>query len=177
MILTKYFVVERYNYDLFRISFAIVYEIIRIILIPLIMSKVPPPKPTDSELEILHVLWQHGPATVRVINDNLSTKRQSEVGYTTTLKILQLMLEKSLVRRDDADRSHVYRAAVREQETQGLLLDKFMNATFGGSALKLVMQALGNCPTSADEVAQIRRLLNDIEIQNSTANSSDDERA
>ena len=99
------------------------------------------------------------------------------MGYTTTLKILQLMLEKALVRRDDADRSHVYRAAVREQETQGLLLDKFVDATFGGSALKLVMQALGSRPTSADELAQIRRLLNDIEIQNSTPNSDDDDHA
>ncbi len=141
------------------------------------MSKAPPSKPTDSELEILHVLWQHGPATVRAINDNLSQRRQVEVGYTTTLKILQLMLEKALVRRDDADRSHVYRAAVREQETQGLLLDKFVDATFGGSALKLVMQALGSRPTSADELAQIRRLLNDIEIQNSTLSSDDDDRA
>ncbi|GAB2848452.1 hypothetical protein GCM10028824_24120 [Hymenobacter segetis] len=141
------------------------------------MSKAPPPKPTDSELEILHVLWQHGPATVRAINDHLSQRRQAEVGYTTTLKILQLMLEKALVRRDDADRSHVYRAAVREQETQGLLLDKFVDATFGGSALKLVMQALGSRQTSADELAQIRRLLNDIEIQNSTPNSDDDDHA
>ena len=139
------------------------------------MSEKPIPKPTDSELEILQVLWQHGPSTVRFVNDQLSQKR--EVGYTTTLKILQLMLEKALVRRDDADRSHVYRAAVREQETQGLLLDKFVDATFGGSALKLVMQALGSRQTSADELAQIRRLLNDIEIQNSTANSDDDDHA
>jgi predicted transcriptional regulator len=87
------------------------------------------------------------------------------------------MLEKALVRRDDADRSHVYRAAVREQEPQNLLLDKFVDATFGGSALKLVMQALGSRQTSADELAQIRRLLNDIEIQNSTSTSDDDEHA
>ena len=138
------------------------------------MSKAPPPKPTDSELEILHVLWQHGPATVRAINDHLGRRRQTEVGYTTTLKMLQLMLEKALVRRDDADRSHVYRAAVREQETQSLLLDKFVEATFGGSALKLVMQALGSRTTSSDELAQIRRLLNDIEIQNTTPNPADD---
>ena len=131
------------------------------------MSKAPP-KPTDSELEILHVLWLHGPTTVRAVNDELGQRRQAEVGYTTTLKLLQLMLDKGLVRRDDEGRSHVYRAAVREQDTQGLLLDKFVAATFGGSALKLVMQALGNRKTSADELAQIRRLLNDIEIQNAT---------
>jgi predicted transcriptional regulator len=134
-----------------------------------------PPKPTDAELEILHVLWQHGPATVRLVNEQLSQTR--EVGYTTTLKIMQLMLDKGLVQRDDEGRSHIYRAAVREQDTQGLLLDKFVDATFGGSALKLVMQALGHRKTSADELAQIRRLLNDIEIQNanqSNPNSHDD---
>jgi BlaI family penicillinase repressor len=123
-----------------------------------------PPKPTESELEILQVLWQHGPATVRTVNEQLSKSR--EVGYTTTLKIMQLMLEKGLVQRDDEGRSHIYRAAVREQDTQGLLLDRFVEATFGGSALKLVMQALGHRRTSPDELAQIRRLLNDIEIQN-----------
>ena len=141
------------------------------------MSKIPLPKPTDAELEILHVLWQRGPATVRAINDDLGQRRQAEVGYTTTLKMLQIMLEKGLVRRDDADRSHVSRAAVREQETQGLLLDKFVDATFGGSAMKLVMQALGNRQTSPDELAQIRRLLNDIEIQNFTANPDDHDHA
>jgi BlaI family penicillinase repressor len=123
-----------------------------------------PPKPTDAELEILQVLWQDGPATVRTVNEQLSKGR--EVGYTTTLKIMQLMLEKGLVQRDDEGRSHIYRAAVREQDTQGLLLDRFVDATFGGSALKLVMQALGHRRTSPDELAQIRRLLNDIEIQN-----------
>ena len=142
------------------------------------MSKTPPPKPTESELEILHVLWQHGPATVRAVNDELGQRRRTEVGYTTTLKLLQLMLDKGLVRRDDEGRSHVYRAAVREQDTQNLLLDKFVTATFGGSALKLVMQALGNRQTSADELAQLRRLLNDIEIQNSsTLSPADDEHA
>ena len=123
-----------------------------------------PPKPTDAELEILQVLWQDGPATVRTVNEQLSKSR--EVGYTTTLKIMQLMLEKGLVQRDDEGRSHIYRAAVREQDTQGLLLDRFVDATFGGSALKLVMQALGHRRTSPGELAQIRRLLNDIEIQN-----------
>jgi BlaI family penicillinase repressor len=134
-----------------------------------------PPKPTDSELEILQVLWQDGPATVRTVNEQLSKSR--EVGYTTTLKIMQLMLEKGLVQRDDEGRSHIYRAAVREQDTQGLLLDRFVEATFGGSALKLVMQALGHRRTSPDELAQIRRLLNDIEIQNAnppTPNPHDD---
>ena len=101
------------------------------------------------------------------MNEELGQRR--ELGYTTTLKIMQLMLEKGLVQRDDEGRSHIYRAAVREQDTQGLLLDRFVEATFGGSALKLVLQALGHRRTSADELAQIRRLLNDIEIQNATS--------
>ncbi|RFP64424.1 BlaI/MecI/CopY family transcriptional regulator [Hymenobacter lapidiphilus] len=130
------------------------------------------PKPTESELEILQVLWQHGPSTVRFVNDELSQRR--EIGYTTTLKLLQLMLEKVLVLRDDDTRTHIYRAAVREEETQGLLLDKFVDAAFGGSAMKLVMQALGNRRTSREELAQIRRLLNDIEIQNDTNSPAND---
>ena len=125
------------------------------------MSTSPIPKPTESELEILQVLWQHGPSTVRFVNDQLSQKR--DVGYTTTLKLLQLMLEKGLVHRDDDSRTHVYRPAVREEETQGLLLDRFVDAAFGGSAMKLVMQALGNRRTSREELDQIRSLLNDIE--------------
>lgn len=136
------------------------------------MTKKTIPKPTESELEILQVLWQHGPSTVRFVNDELSRRR--DIGYTTTLKLLQLMLEKVLVLRDDDTRTHVYRAAVREEETQGLLLDKFVDAAFGGSAMKLVMQALGNRRTSREELAQIRRLLNDIEIQNDTNSPAND---
>ncbi|TGD78992.1 BlaI/MecI/CopY family transcriptional regulator [Hymenobacter wooponensis] len=137
------------------------------------MNKLPAPKPTESELEILQVLWQHGPSTVRFVNDELSKKR--DVGYTTTLKLLQLMLEKTLVFRDDESKTHIYRAAVREEETQGLLLDRFVESTFGGSAMKLVMQALGNRRTSQEELQQIRRLLNDIEIKNDTTPPSTDE--
>ncbi|GGE95326.1 BlaI/MecI/CopY family transcriptional regulator [Hymenobacter cavernae] len=136
------------------------------------MSTSPIPKPTESELEILQVLWQHGPSTVRFVNDQLSQKR--EVGYTTTLKLLQLMLEKGLVHRDDDSRTHVYRPAVREEETQGLLLDRFVDAAFGGSAMKLVMQALGNRRTSREELDQIRSLLNDIENnEDQTPNKKD----
>ncbi|MBG8552655.1 BlaI/MecI/CopY family transcriptional regulator [Hymenobacter guriensis] len=131
------------------------------------MSKSPPAKPTESELEILQVLWQHGPSTVRFVNDYLSEKR--EIGYTTTLKLLQLMLDKGLVLRDDDSKTHVYRAAVRQEETQGLLLDRFLDATFGGSALKMVMQALGNRSTSQEELNQIRHLLDEIENQNDSA--------
>ena len=141
------------------------------------MSKPPLPKPTESELEILQVLWQLGPATVRLVNDELNRKR--DVGYTTTLKLLQLMLDKGLVLRDDESRTHVYRAAVREEETQGQLIDRLLDAAFGGSALKLVVQALGNKRTSQEELNQIRDLLNDMEQRRtpSTPKNENDEPA
>ena len=118
-------------------------------------------RPTEAELEILQVLWKHGPCTVRFVNDKLREKK--EVGYTTTLKIMQLMLEKNLLRRDESSRSHLYRAAVEEKETQGLLLDRFLETAFAGSASKLIMQALGHHKTSPEEISQIRTLLDNLE--------------
>jgi predicted transcriptional regulator len=137
------------------------------------------PRPTESELEILQVLWQHGPSTVRFVNDTLNERRGGEIGYTTTLKLLQLMHEKGIVARDDSNRTHVYRAALREQETQGMLIDRLLEAAFGGSALKLVQQALGNRKTSREELDQIRNLLDNIDPNQSadTNNSPDDEHA
>jgi predicted transcriptional regulator len=137
------------------------------------MSAVPLPKPTDSELEILQVLWQHGPVTVRFVNDHLSQKR--EVGYTTTLKWLQLMLEKKLVQRDDDVWPHVYRAAVREEETQGQLLNRLVESAFGGSALKLMLRALGQGQNTRAELDQIQALLS--QITSHTPPTPDDERA
>jgi BlaI family penicillinase repressor len=125
------------------------------------MKKDEAAKPTEAELEILQVLWKHGPCTVRFINDRLKEKK--EVGYTTTLKIMQLMLEKNLLQRDESTRSHLYRAAVKEQETQELLLDRFLETAFAGSALKLVMQALGQHKASPEEISQIRKLLDNLE--------------
>jgi predicted transcriptional regulator len=118
-------------------------------------------RPTEAELEILQILWKHGPCTVRFVNDQLNQKRT--VGYTTTLKIMQLMFEKKLLERDESTRSHLYRATVKEKETQGLLLDRFLETAFGGSALKLVMQALGNHKASTEEISQIRDLLDNLE--------------
>ena len=124
------------------------------------MADAPILKPTEAELEILQVLWQHGPQTVRFVNDELNQKR--EVGYTTTLKWLQLMLEKGLVGRAAGPKPHVYHPAVREEETQGQLLDRFVDAAFGGSALKLVLRALGRTRPSREEMAQIRQVLNEL---------------
>jgi predicted transcriptional regulator len=121
------------------------------------------PAPTESELEILQVLWQKGPSTVRQVNDILNGKR--EIGYTTTLKLLQIMAEKRLVVRDTSDRVHVYAAAVEEALTQQHLLKRFVDTLFRGSASRLVMQALGNHEASAEELDEIKSLIEKIEQQ------------
>lgn len=118
-------------------------------------------KPTESELEILQVLWAKGPCTVREINEHLNLRR--ETGYTTTLKIMQIMAEKGLLTRDESQRTHVYHPTVQEQDTQKQLLDKFLDSVFKGSTTSLVMQALGNSQTSADELREIRKLIEDME--------------
>jgi len=117
-------------------------------------------KPTESELEILQVLWEHGPTTVRFVNDELS--KSKETGYTTTLKLMQIMHEKGMVNRDEAGRSHIYSAAITESATQKQLLDRFLDTAFRGSALKLVMQALGNQKTSRQDLTEIRNLLDKL---------------
>ena len=121
-------------------------------------------KPTDSELEILAYLWQHGPSTVRQVHDHLA--RTKEAGYTTTLKLMQIMQEKELLSRTEEGRSHIYTALVSEDETQRSLLGRFVETTFRGSAAQLVMQALGNHKTSAEELDEIRRLLDSMDTQN-----------
>ncbi|PLK42630.1 MULTISPECIES: BlaI/MecI/CopY family transcriptional regulator [Emticicia] len=118
-------------------------------------------KPTESELEILQILWALGKATVRQVNDELSKTR--EVGYTTTLKLMQIMFEKQLVSRTDEGRYHVYEAAVGEESTQGMLLDKFIDTAFRGSATRMVMQALGNQQVSKAELDEIKKLIDSIE--------------
>ena len=119
------------------------------------------PKPTESELEILQVLWLNGPSTVRFVNEQLSEKK--ETGYTTTLKLMQIMHAKEMLTRDDSTRTHVFAAAISEDVTKQQLLDKFLDATFSGSATKLVIQALGNSKTSKAELNQIRELLDQLE--------------
>ena len=126
-------------------------------------------KPTDSELEILQILWQKGPATVRSINDLLNQRR--EVGYTTTLKFMQIMFEKGLVTRVEDGRTHIYTAAVSENDTQSLLLQEFMDNTFRGNAARLVMQALGNHEASTEELDEIKALIAQIEGQNNADKS------
>jgi predicted transcriptional regulator len=122
-------------------------------------------KVTESELEILQVLWQKGASTVRDVNDLLNLKR--EIGYTTTLKMMQLMFEKKMLTRDDAQRTHIYAANITEADTQQNLVDKLLDSAFGGSAMKLVMQALGHHKTSKEELDEIKSLIQKIENQNS----------
>ena len=118
-------------------------------------------RPTDAELEILQVLWQKGPSTVRQVNEALNETR--ETGYTTTLKLLQIMLDKGLVERDDAQRKHIYATAVRESDTQQQLLRQFVDSTFRGSASRLVMQLLGNHNATPQELDEIKALIEKLE--------------
>jgi BlaI family transcriptional regulator, penicillinase repressor len=120
-------------------------------------------KPTESELEILQLLWQKGNCTVREINEELSKKKEIEIGYTTTLKTMQIMHEKGLISRDDAAKTHIFTAVATESDTQKQLLDRFMDSVFRGSAMKMVMQALGNQHTTAEEIAAIKKLIGEIE--------------
>jgi BlaI family penicillinase repressor len=117
------------------------------------------PKPTDAELDILRVLWTRGPSTVREVHEALG----EDVRYTTTLKQLQVMLDKGLVRRDERQRSHVYEAAVDEEETQHRLLDNLLAHAFGGSRSKLLMRAVSGGKASEEELRQIRALLDELE--------------
>ena len=113
--------------------------------------------PTGAELEILRVLWRSGPATVREVHDALGPRRRT--GYTTVLKLLQIMHQKGLVARDEAERSHIYRARIGESVTQRRLLRDLADRAFGGSAASLVMQALSTEKAAPEDLAEIRRLL------------------
>ncbi|MBE2288788.1 MAG: BlaI/MecI/CopY family transcriptional regulator [Chitinophagaceae bacterium] len=118
-------------------------------------------KPTDSELEILNILWENGPSTVRDVHDVL--ERSKDAGYTTTLKLMQIMHDKKLLVRDETARSHVYTANISQQKTQGQLVKKFIDNVFNGSASQLVMQALGNHKANRQELDEIKQLLAEME--------------
>ncbi len=118
-------------------------------------------EPTKSELEILQVLWELGPSTVRYVNDELL--KQKDVNYTTTLKLMQIMADKGILKRDESQMKHIYRVAEAEEKTKEHLLDKFVDAMYKGSASKLVMQLLGNKKTSAQELAEIKDLLKKLD--------------
>ena len=119
--------------------------------------------PTESELAILQVLWDRGPQTVRAVNDSLNGVTDRPIGYTTTLKIMQLMADKGLVDRDVSNRSHVYAAAVAQERTEKNLLRRFVDRTFGGSRTQLVLRALGEGTPSQEELEEIKKLIEDLE--------------
>ena len=125
------------------------------------MSDEDVPRPTDAELAILRVLWDLGPSTVRDVHAILS--RTQATGYTTVLKLLQIMTEKGLVVRDESQRAHVYQAKYSEQKTQRQILGDLLNRAFGGSPAKLVMQALSTKKATAEELSAIRELLDTLE--------------
>jgi predicted transcriptional regulator len=112
-------------------------------------------KPTDAELAILRVLWARGPSTVRQVVDAMGR----DTGYTTALKLLQIMTEKKLVRRDESERTHVYDAAYSEDQTQRQLVGDLLDRVFDGSAAKLVLHALATRKTTPEELAEIKKLL------------------
>ena len=120
-------------------------------------------KPTESELEILQVLWERGSATVRDVHEDLI--KIKDVGYTTTLKLMQIMAEKGLVTRDDSSKTHVYQPAVSRERTQKHMVGKMIDTLFSGSSAQLVMQALGNHKSSQQELEEIQRILDNLKKQ------------
>jgi predicted transcriptional regulator len=121
------------------------------------MNRNPAPRPTDAELAILRILWERGPSTVRQVHDILGQERTA--AYTTALKLLQIMTEKGLVERDERDRTHIYRARLSEETTQRQLVRDLLDRAFGGSSMKLVMQALATKRASNEELRDIRKAI------------------
>jgi predicted transcriptional regulator len=117
-------------------------------------------KPTESELEILQVLWHENAATVRTVHEALSKTKES--GYTTTLKLMQIMFEKGLVTRNDSSKTHIYHPAVSREKTQKQFLNKMIDTLFAGSSADLVLQALGGHNASDAELQQIQDLINQL---------------
>jgi BlaI family transcriptional regulator, penicillinase repressor len=117
-----------------------------------------PIEPTKAELEILQVLWKNGPSTVRLVNEKLNEEKR-EVNYTSTLKLMQIMLDKGLLTRDDSEMKHVYTAAEEESKTKSFLLERFVENLYDGSASSLMMQLLGNKKTSKKELDAIKELI------------------
>lgn len=118
-------------------------------------------KPTESELEILNIIWAHGACTVRQIHEILGQNKES--GYTTTLKLMQIMFEKGLLKRDTSNKTHTYEAIVTREQTQGQIIQRMIDNVFNGSTAQLVMQALGNHQADAEELNQIKEYLKAIE--------------
>lgn len=120
-------------------------------------------KPTQSELEILQIIWRMGSCTVREVNEELSKEKNAEIGYTTTLKLMQIMHEKGLLERETGSRTHVYKALVSRAKTNQNILNNLIDNVFNGSAAQLVMQALSNKKSSREEIEMIKKYLDELE--------------
>ena len=132
------------------------------------------PRPTDAELAILRIIWDRGPSTVRQVHDILGRERPA--AYTTALKLLQIMIEKGLVERDERDRTHIYRARLSEETTQRQLVRDLVDRAFGGSSMKLVMQALATRRASPDELRDIRKAIDGARNEREVRRDDDDAR-
>ncbi len=122
------------------------------------------PEPTKAELEILRVLWEHGPSTVRFVYDQLN--KDKDIIYTSTLKVMQNMTDKGLLKRDERSMKHIYHVVEEESATKGFLLDRFVNTLFKGSPSGLVMQLLDNDTTSKEDLRAIRQMLDELDNKN-----------
>jgi BlaI family transcriptional regulator, penicillinase repressor len=131
------------------------------------MTKAEQVKPTEAELAILNVLWEQGACTVRQVQNQVQEERGT--GYTTTLKLMQIMFEKGLLKRDESTRSHVYTAAITRQKIQKALVTKLVDQLFDGSAQQLIMQALSSRKASLKELAEIRALIDSLESKGACA--------
>jgi BlaI family penicillinase repressor len=120
------------------------------------------PEPTRAQLEILQVLWKHGPSTVRLVNDQLNQQKES-LSYTSTLKLMQIMHEKGMLQRDETSMTHIYSTRLEEGKTKGIVLKKFVDAMYNGSAKSLILELLGNQVTTGRQWEKIKDLLNQLE--------------
>ncbi|HEV3324168.1 MAG TPA: BlaI/MecI/CopY family transcriptional regulator [Puia sp.] len=120
------------------------------------------PEPTRAQLEILQVLWKHGPSTVRFVNDQLNQQKQA-LSYTSTLKLMQIMHEKGMLKRDESSMTHVYSSALEEQKTKGVVLKKFVDAVYNGSVKSMMLELLGNKETSSQQWDTIKDLLSKLD--------------
>ena len=120
-------------------------------------------EPTKAQLEILQVLWKHGPSTVRFVNDQLNQQKQEALSYTSTLKLMQIMLEKDMLTRDESNMTHIYIAALEEQKIKRVVLDKFVDSMYDGSVKNLMLELLGNDKTSNKDWDTIKQLLQKLD--------------
>jgi len=118
--------------------------------------------PTKTEMDVLQILWQYGPSTVRFVHDKLNEQKEAVI-YTSTLKLMQVMKEKGMLARDESSMKHVYTAALKEDDVKGNMLGRFVDSMYNGSPSSLMVALLGNNKTSAEELQKIKDLLNNIE--------------